>query len=80
ISPRNAINRIITTVVLPYSTYTSNINNKLLPALVSIIAIIGLSPTIIAIITSFCMPWNSAYLPIIYFNCAVISILLNRSY
>ncbi|KAF2871803.1 hypothetical protein BDV95DRAFT_451418, partial [Massariosphaeria phaeospora] len=50
ISPRNAINGTITTVVLPCSANASNINNKLLPLLVSITATTKLSPAIIALI------------------------------
>ncbi|KAF1828409.1 hypothetical protein BDW02DRAFT_512369 [Decorospora gaudefroyi] len=49
----NAINRITIIVVLLYSTYTSNINNKLFPLPISIIATIGLSPIIIAYIAFF---------------------------
>jgi hypothetical protein len=51
-SPRNAISGIRTIVVPPYSTYASNMNNKLFPAPVGIIAIIGLSPAIIALIAA----------------------------
>jgi hypothetical protein len=47
-SSRNAINRITTTVVLLYSAYTSNINNKLFSPSISITATIGLSPATIA--------------------------------
>ncbi|KAF1828012.1 hypothetical protein BDW02DRAFT_513562 [Decorospora gaudefroyi] len=51
--PRNAINRITIIVVLLYSAYTSNINNKLFLLPISIIATIGLSSTIIAYIAFF---------------------------
>ncbi|KAF1828969.1 hypothetical protein BDW02DRAFT_511019 [Decorospora gaudefroyi] len=52
--PYNAINRITTIVVLLYSAYASNINNKLFLLPISIIATIGLSPAIIAYIAFFC--------------------------
>ena len=52
-SLRNAINSTTTTIVLPYSAYTSSINNILLPAPISITTITRLSPTIITLITSF---------------------------
>jgi hypothetical protein len=67
-SPRNAINGIITTVVPPYSAYASNINNKLFPPSISITATTGLSPTTIAATASFCTLQNSAVLPIICYN------------
>ncbi|KAF1828106.1 hypothetical protein BDW02DRAFT_481804, partial [Decorospora gaudefroyi] len=51
-SPRNAINRITTTVVPPCSAYAGNINNKLFLPPVSITATTGLSPAMIAYIAS----------------------------
>ncbi|KAF2864652.1 hypothetical protein BDV95DRAFT_443149, partial [Massariosphaeria phaeospora] len=50
ISLRNAINSTTTTVVLLCFANASNINNKLLLSLVSIIATTKLSPAIIALI------------------------------
>jgi hypothetical protein len=67
-SLRNAINGTITIVILPYSAYTSNINNKLFSPPISIIATTGLSPTTIAAIASFYTLQNSAVLPIICYN------------
>jgi hypothetical protein len=67
-SPRNAINGTITIVVPPCSAYASNINNKLFPLSISIIATIGLSPTTIAAIASFCTLRNLAVLLIIRCN------------
>ncbi|KAF2812023.1 uncharacterized protein BDZ99DRAFT_367156, partial [Mytilinidion resinicola] len=52
ISPYNTINGTITTVILPYSAYAGNINNKLFPALVGITATTGLSPAVIIAIAS----------------------------
>jgi hypothetical protein len=79
-SPRNAINGMTTMVVLPYSAHAGNMNNKLFPPLVGITAMIGLSPAIIAAMAACCTLRNSAILLIIRFNCAVVSIFLNRPY
>jgi hypothetical protein len=76
----NAINRITTIVVLPYSTYTSNINNKLFLLPISITATIGLLPAIIVLIASCYTLQNLAILLIIYFNYIVVSIFLNYLY
>ncbi|KAF1828072.1 hypothetical protein BDW02DRAFT_469540, partial [Decorospora gaudefroyi] len=51
-SPRNAINRITTIVVLPCSAYAGNMNNKLFPPPVGITATTGLSPAMIACMAS----------------------------
>jgi hypothetical protein len=67
-SPRNAINRTTTIVILLYLVYASNINNKLFPPSVSIIATIGLSSATIATIASFYTLRNLAVLPIICCN------------
>jgi hypothetical protein len=67
-SPRNAINRMTTTVVPPYLAYASNINNKLFPPPISITATIRLFSTTIAATASFCTPRNLAVLPIIRCN------------
>ncbi|KAF2802548.1 uncharacterized protein BDZ99DRAFT_401218, partial [Mytilinidion resinicola] len=56
ISPCNAINSTITTIIPPCSAHAGNINNKLFPALVSITATTGLSPAVIIAITSSCTP------------------------
>jgi hypothetical protein len=76
----NAINRITTIVVLPYSIYASNINNKLFLLPIGIIATTGLSPAIIASIASYCTLQNLAILLIICFNYIVVSIFLNYLY
>jgi hypothetical protein len=55
-SLRNAINRTTIIVVLPCSAYASNINNKLFPAPVGMIATTGLSPAVIALIAASCTP------------------------
>ncbi|KAK7178407.1 hypothetical protein PSPO01_15543 [Paraphaeosphaeria sporulosa] len=52
-SPYNIINGMIIMVVPPYSTYASNMNNILLPAPIGIMATMGLSPPIIALMASF---------------------------
>jgi hypothetical protein len=67
-SPYNAINRTITTVVLPCLAYASNINNKLFSPPISITATTGLSSTTIAAIASIYTLRNLAILPIIYCN------------
>ncbi|KAF1924228.1 uncharacterized protein M421DRAFT_30851, partial [Didymella exigua CBS 183.55] len=51
-SPRSEINGTTTTVVPPCSAHASNMNNMLLPALVSITATTGLLPATIASMAS----------------------------
>jgi hypothetical protein len=67
-SPRNAINRITTTVVPLCSVYAGNMNNKLFPPPISITTTTGLSPATIAAIASSCTLRNWAVLPIIRCN------------
>jgi hypothetical protein len=67
-SSYNAINGTTTTVILLYSTYASNINNKLFSPSISMTATTGLSPATIAAIASFCTLRNLAALSIICFN------------
>ncbi|KAK7178792.1 hypothetical protein PSPO01_15154 [Paraphaeosphaeria sporulosa] len=67
-------------VVPPYSTYTSNINNMLLPTPIGITATIGLSPPIITLMASFYTLRNITILPTICYNCLVVSIILNHFY
>jgi hypothetical protein len=55
-SYRNTINGIIITLTLPPLQNADNMNNKLFSPLILIIAITGLSPTIIARIAAFCTP------------------------
>jgi hypothetical protein len=52
--PCNAINGMMTTVILPCSAYAGNMNNKLFPSPISMTATTGLSPATIAAIASFC--------------------------
>ncbi|KAF2801257.1 uncharacterized protein BDZ99DRAFT_357500, partial [Mytilinidion resinicola] len=47
ISPYNAINSTITTIIPPCSAHASNINNKLFPILVGITATTRLLPAVI---------------------------------
>lgn len=73
ISLHNTINRTTTIVMPPCSTHAGNINNMLLPTLVSIMATMGLLPATIALMAAYYILRNSAFSPTICFNCTVVS-------
>ncbi|KAH7042043.1 hypothetical protein B0J12DRAFT_579784 [Macrophomina phaseolina] len=78
ISFRNDFNGITTTIVLPGSTYASNINNTLLPTPVGITTTTGLYPILIASNTGFYTLRKTAFLPTNYRNYSSPFILFNR--